>query len=140
MFVYALLIFLIAAVSSIVVMLVFGQNKNKTLRRIAMTALIGSIVCFFLCMGIGFGIKEDCSRCVSEYDDLMLYYTTVDNSANEYVRYNYYDKVQDYNKFYTRLAGYESDFWIGNLVHESWLDGCDLIDFQLHGDGYGEGY
>ena len=140
MLVYALLIFLIAAVSSIVVMLVFGQNKNKTLRRIVTTALIGSIVCIFLCLAIGFSIKDACSRCVFKYDDFMLYYTTVENSTNAYVRYNYYDKVQNYNEFYTRLVGYEGDFWIGNLVHESWLDGCGLIDFQLHGDGYVEGY
>lgn len=140
MFVYAFLIFLVAAVSSIIVMLAFGQNKNEILRRIVTTALIGSVVCFSLCMIIGFSGKEDCARCVSKYEDLMLYYTTVNNSTNEYVRYNYYDKVQDYNEYYTRLVGYKDDFWIGNLVDESWLDGCGLIDFQLHGDGYGEGY
>lgn len=136
MFVYALLIFIIAAVSSIVVMLVFGQNKNKTLRRVIATALIGSIVCFSLCTVIGFSVKKDCERCVAQYEDLMLYYTTVNNSTNEYVRYNYYDKIQNYNEHYIKLVAYEGDFWIGNLIHESWLDGCGLIDFQLHGDEY----
>lgn len=136
MFVYALLIFLIAALASIVVMMVFGMRTNKTLRRVVATALIGVIVSFSLCMGIGFGIKNDMQKCQAEYTDLMLYYTTVDNSTNEYVRYNYFNKVQAYNEWYASLAAYENDIFCGNLVHESWLDGCGLIDFQLHGDEY----
>lgn len=136
MFVYALLIFLIAALASIVVMLVFGMRTNKTLRRIVATALVGTIISFALCMAIGAGVKADAAKCQAEYTDLMLYYNTVDNSANEYVRYNYFNKVQEYNDWYAKLVAFESDFWIGNLMHESWLDGCGLIDFQLHGDEY----
>lgn len=136
MFVYALLIFLIAALASIVMMLVFGMRANKTLRRVVATALVGAIISFALCMAIGAGIKTDAEKCQAEYTDLMLYYNTVDNSANEYVRYNYFNKVQEYNDWYAKLVTFESNFWIGNLMHESWLDGCGLIDFQLHGDEY----
>ena len=136
MFVYALLIFLVAALVSIVVMFVFGMRTNKTLRRVVATALIGAIVSFALCMAIGFGIKADMAKCQAEYTDLMLYYNTVDNSTNEYVRYNYFNKVQEYNEWYTNLASYETDIFCGNLVHDSWLAGCGLIDFQLHGDEY----
>lgn len=136
MFVYALLLFLVAAVASIAVMLLFGLRKNKTLRRVVVATLSGALICFTLCMVIGFSVRADAANCQAQYEDLMLYYSTVDNSTNEYVRYNYYDKVQAYNENYTHLVAMESDFWIGTLVHESWLDGCGLIDFQLHGDDF----
>lgn len=136
MFVYTLMVFLIAAVASIIIMLTFGMRTNKTLRKIVTIALIGSIVYFAMCIGIVIGVKCDTAKCQAEYIDLMLYYNTVDNSTNEYVRYNYFNKVQEYNEWYARLAAYESNFWIGNLMHESWLNGCSLIDFQLHGDEY----
>lgn len=136
MFAYALLIFLIAALGSIVIMAVFGMQKNKTLRRVVVTTVVGAIACLVVCMGVGFSIKDDMQDCKAEYTDLMLYYNTVDNSVNEYVRYNYFNKVQEYNKWYANLASFKDDFFFGNLVHESWLDGCGMIDFQLHGDEY----
>lgn len=140
MFVYALLIFLVAAVASIAVMLLFGQRKSQILRRVVVATVTGALVCFTLCMVIGFSVKDGIADCQAQYEDLMLYYSTVDNSTNEYVRYNYYNKVQEYNEHYAHYVAMESDFWVGNLVHESWLDGCGLIDFQLHGDEYVEGY
>lgn len=136
MFAYALLIFLIAALGSIIIMAVFGMQRNKTLRRVIATTVIGAIVCLVLCMIIGFSIKGCMQDCKAKYTDLMLYYNTVDNSSNEYVRYNYFNKVQEYNEWYTNLASFKDNIFFGNLVHESWLDGCGMIDFQLHGDGY----
>lgn len=137
MFVYILLFFLIAALASIAVMLVFGMRKNKTLRTIVAITLVCSVLSFGMCMIAGSIVNSDIDRCRAEYQDLMLYYSTVDNSTNEYVRYDYYNKVQEYNEWYNSLCEWESDFWLNTMVPTNWSDGFGLIDFQLHGDDYG---
>lgn len=136
-FAYVLLAVLICTAAAIVCTAVFGLQKNKTMRAVCS---IGLIVCavMFAIFGIGRACTTtDTNNVAYRYEDLMLYYSTVDNSTNEYVRYDYYDKVQDYNEFYQRLVEASEDPVFGCLYPRNWTDGIGTIDFQLHGDDYG---
>ena len=70
------------------------------------------------------------------YNELMICKQTVEQSTNEYVRWNYYDKVLDWNEYYEENA--KESFWFGPYQHDV-FEGTALIDFQLHGDKVPEG-
>jgi hypothetical protein len=72
------------------------------------------------------------------YNELMIYKQTVEQSTNEYVRWNYYDKVLDWNEYYEENANPAESFWFGPYQHDV-FEGTALIDFQLHGDEMPEG-
>ena len=72
------------------------------------------------------------------YNELMIYKQTVEQSTNEYVRWNYYDKVLDWNEHYEENANPAESFWFGPYQHDV-FEGTALIDFQLHGDEMPEG-
>lgn len=68
------------------------------------------------------------------YDNLMLYYETVETSTNEYVRFDYYEKVAEYNSAYDFNLTQEEGPLFGWLYPADWDDNLGHIDFQLHGD------
>ena len=72
------------------------------------------------------------------YNELMIYKQTVEQSINEYVRWNYYDKILDWNEYYEENANPAESFWFGPYQHDV-FEGTALIDFQLHGDEMPEG-
>jgi hypothetical protein len=135
-FAYVLLAILICTAATIICTMGFGMQKDKMMRSICMIGLI-------LCM-IGtsiFGICHACAnsdtkRIVAQYEDLMLYYNTVNYSSNEYVRYDYYNKVQAYNTTYQILIEATEDPVFGCLYPKNWYADIGPIDFQLHGDEY----
>lgn len=135
-FAYVLLATLICTAAAIICTATLELQKNKTMRRIC-------TICLLLCiinMGI-FGIGRACTnfdtgKAVAQYKDLMLYYNTVNYSSNEYVRYDYYNKVQAYNAFYQNLIEVTEDPIFGCLYPKNWYTAIGPIDFQLHGDEY----
>lgn len=135
-FAYVLLAILICTAAAIVCTMVFGMQKNKMMCSICMIGLI-------LCL-IGMSIFDICHACansdtkkiVTQYEDLMLYYNTVNYSSNEYVRYDYYNKVQAYNAFYQNLIEATEDPVFGCLYPKNWHANIGPINFQLHGDEY----
>lgn len=137
-FAYVLLAILICTAAAIVCTAVFGMQKNKTMRSIC---AIGLMLCA-IGMGI-FGIGRACTnsdtnRAIAQYKDLTLYYNTVNYSSNEYVRYDYYNKVQEYNATYQNLIEATEDPVFGCLYPQNWFANIGPIDFQLHGDEYAE--
>jgi hypothetical protein len=93
---------------------------------------------------VGFWILTACLAPVAlaanqeRYDELMIYKQTVEQSTNEYVRWNYYGKVLDWNEHYEENANITESFWFGPYQHDV-FEGTALIDFQLHGDEMPEG-
>lgn len=68
-----------------------------------------------------------------EYSQLKLYQYTVENSTNEYLRYDYYERVQEWNERYETIKENESDPWLSWFYFDP-MEGCGPIDFVLHGD------
>lgn len=69
----------------------------------------------------------------AQYEELIIYKQTVENSTNEYVRWNYYDKVSAWNDEYLANANKQESFWWGPYEPDLY-EGTALIDFELHGD------
>ena len=63
-------------------------------------------------------------------------YDTVETSTNEYIRFDYYEKVVEYNSAYDFNLAENEGAWFGWLYPSGWDDGLDYIDFQLHDNEY----
>lgn len=70
---------------------------------------------------------------VSEYEELMLYKNSVEASNNEYLRWNYYEKVQEWNRRYDSAAEKETSFWFGPYQYDYFIN-TERIEFELRGD------
>ena len=56
---------------------------------------------------------------------------------NEYVRYDFYDRVKEYNHFYAAYQEAIENPWTSWLYDETVLTECAPIDFTLHTGTYG---
>jgi 4-amino-4-deoxy-L-arabinose transferase-like glycosyltransferase len=129
----ALIVFVAALV------LYYRVPKHKDIAQ-PMAGIAGAVAVLI----IGFWILTICLSPVAlaanqeRYNELIIYKQTVEQSTNEYVRWNYYGKVLDWNEHYEDNANYTESFWFGPYQHDV-FEGTALIDFQLHGDEVPEG-
>lgn len=125
-----LLIALLLLASAIVVRCVF-KPRWVWLNKVIVATLV--IACAF---GILSGFMS--AACQGQVDNLrdeakaiMLYYNTINESDNEYVRFDFYQRVKDYNVHYTSLQDNTKSAWIGAFYPEGWDSEIGLIDFML---------
>ena len=132
-----LLIALLLLASAIVVRCVF-KPKWGGLNKVIVAALV--IACAF---GILSGIMY--AACQGQVDNLkdeanasIHYYNAINESDNEYVRFDFYQRVKDYNARYTNLQDNTESAWIGAFYPKGWDSEIGLIDFMLRtGSGNG---
>ena len=122
-----LLIALLLLASAIIVRCVF-KPKWVWLNKVIVAALV--IACAF---GILSGFMS--AACQGQVDNLrdeaqaiLLYYNTINESDNEYVRFDFYQRVKDYNVRYTNLQENTESAWIGAFYPKGW---DSEIDFML---------
>lgn len=72
---------------------------------------------------------------VAEYEELMIYKHTVEESSNEYLRWNYYEKVEEWNRRYdaNEETKQNPSFWFSCYQYDYFV-GTERIDFELRGD------
>lgn len=115
-------------------------HPTKLAKGIVGGALVIAIIFAIFCIALNAGAKSELNYLTVRYDDLMLYYNTVVNSENEYVRYDYYDKVNAYNEAYEKVIAASESKWNGWFYPAEDIAKLNTIDFTLHGDNfYGEG-
>lgn len=136
MIIWILLIALIITAAAILLGGVFGRLKNKAYRK---TIYIGVAVCVALitfCMVLGGIYHNEVSDLQAQYDDIMLYHEVVSNCDNEQVRFGHYEKIEDFNAEYDRLAVAQEDFMFGTLFPKNWSEHMGLIEFYFRGVSY----
>lgn len=130
-----LLITLLIAMAGIVVKLIF-KVKWPWMNRIVIGMLALSLV-FGVAAGVaGASATASVNRLEAEYDNIMLYYNTVSNSSNEYVRYDFYNRVNEFNADYEDIVERSKDVWVGAFFDKNWSNEIAPIVFELHGDDY----
>ena len=137
------MIFVCAFLTAIVIAIVAGitifLHPTKLAKQIVIGAIILAVIFGIVCL-IGMGVVGcDVALAQETYDNLMLYYYTVETSTNEYLRYDYYNKVNEYNECYNELVARSKSLTQNWFFDTAALDKLDTISFTLHGDGYGEG-
>lgn len=129
-----------AIVVLVVASITIWLHPTKIAKGIVAGALVVAIVFAVFCIALSAGANTDIDSLTARYDDLMLYYNTVVYSENEYVRYDYYDKVNAYNEAYESVIAASESKWSGWFYPAEDIAKLNTIDFTLHGDNfYGEG-
>lgn len=136
----SLYMLIIAFIVFVIAIIFAGGSKNS--KNAGAVIISGAFLLFIFVVVViaNSDINTRISAMHSTYDNLMLYREIVEDSTNEYVRFDYYEKVEGYNAAYDFNLAESEDTMFGWLYNDGWDSGIDYIDFQLHGDDYGEGH
>ena len=133
------LILLAASLTAIGLSIALWQGclKNEIWKKLFVVIAVLSFGLGLITASIHDAHLQATNKLQAAYDGLMLYYDLVDNSTNEYVRYDYYDRVMEYNADYEHHMENDDNIWTGWLYPSDWQLDMSRIDFRLHGDNYG---
>jgi hypothetical protein len=132
----ALLIALIFTTAAILTATVF-RYKSKWLYHAVCISLAICLVSGVSCVCIGNGARNDAAWLKAESANIQLYYNTIVYSDNEYVRYDFYDRVVTYNHCYEAYQNAVENPWTSWLFDADVLTDCAPIDFALNTGTYG---
>ena len=124
-------ILLVAGVSGLIVNeRLRSDNHDKILVASLIAAAIGLAIlfAFFIC-----SVSDDDTN-YAEYVELATYHPVVSATDNEYVRFDYYQKVKDWNSRYIDWCENRENPWISWFIYDDYKD-CGTISFTLD---YGE--
>jgi hypothetical protein len=126
---------LIAAFAIFVILIIFtlATRSSKGLDGVIISGFF--LLFTFIAVAIANSdVNARISAMYNTYDNLMLYHETVETSTNEYVRFDYHEKVEEYNAAYDFNLAESEGAVFGWLYLDGWDSGLDYIDFQLYGD------
>ena len=132
-----LLLALIISLAAVLVDVIFKPHW-VWLRRVIVAMIALSVIC-----GIGSGIiiggaNAEINHMRVEHDRLALYQTVVEQTENEYVRFDFYQSVTEYNARYENVVDKAQSVWLGALYPKDWAEQIAPIEFHLNG-GYNYG-
>lgn len=131
---------LVLAAVTVVVGVAFGYQKNATLKTVFSFAMGAAILlgAFSLILGSIFSNKVTILK--ETHSDLTLYQPLVEETENEYIRYNFFNEVNEYNEKYDEVVEIAANKWYGALVPKHWNTNIDTIEFRLNGVQYKGGH
>lgn len=129
-FLVMLLISALIAVAGLIVRLVFKYNEDW-LNNVIIVAVC-SIVIFGAGCIIGSAVcRGEITDLRAEYDHIMIYYDVVDQCENEYVRFDFYQEVKDYNAEYAATVKSAASPWKDAFYPKNWQEEITPIEFYL---------
>ena len=66
-----------------------------------------------------------------EYETLILYRDVVEDSHDELLRWDFYERVENWNDRYEQNLKNRDNPWYSMLFPESAFEGCDIVTFEL---------
>ena len=125
-----LLAVLLIALAAIMIRVVFKPQwawlDRVIIAFVAIAIILGTLT---VCMSAGYNGEVD--RLKERHDDIVLYYDTINECRNEYVRFDFYERVQAYNSDYEKMVEDSNNIWIGKLFPHGWDTEFGTIDFAL---------
>lgn len=131
-----LLIALLLLASAIVVRFIF-KPKWAWLNKVILVAAVLAIALGTVSIVAGAVCNNDISSLKAESEYINLYYNTVLYTDNEYVRFDFYQRVQDYNSSYAELQEKSQSIWIGAFYPRDWDTEILPIEFWLNSGANG---
>lgn len=131
-----LLAVLLIALAAIMIRVVF-KPQWAWLDRVIIAFVAIAIILGTLTVCISAGYSGEVDRLKERHDDIVLYYDTINECRNEYVRFDFYEQVQAYNSDYEKMVEDSHNIWIGKLFPHGWDTEFGTIDFALKTGYYG---
>lgn len=127
-------LFVVCTVALIIGLYFWIRYQGNFAKKLTIWALIAA---FLVGSTLGL-VKNSCEtnaeNLTATYDELKMYYQTVSNSSNEYIRNHYYNEVQEYNKNYEESLKKSSNIFYSGLYPKNTFEEISTIDFKLKGD------
>lgn len=121
-------LFIVWAVIGLKIFAPTRAAQHKTLCRIFIG--IGSaLIVFVIFLSFATNVSE--STYVDEYEMLELYQEAVETSNNEYLRFDYYERVNNWNEFFTNYQDFKSNIWFAPPFMPDLSENAGLIHFFL---------
>lgn len=133
-----LIVSLLITLITITIKLTFNP-KWKFLSNIMFIFIILSIVFGIMCISFSIGLRASCNQLEDQYKQLTLYADTIQESDNEYVRFDFYSQVNEYNDKCKQFEKDMNSTIIGTLGPKDWNENIALIDFSLRDGGNNNG-
>lgn len=90
-------------------------------------AVFAIIIAGVICIG-SIGVADSI---VVENKELLLYEEAIEDSDNEYVRFDFMEKVENHNARIRRYKRNSENIWLGSFYPVEDLQGIEEIDFEL---------
>ena len=129
------LVVALIALAAVIVRIVFNP-RWAWLNRIIVVFVALSILLITV-IGVANGVCRSTVKDLAvDYETLVLYQPIVEACSNEYVRFDFYERVNDYNRMYADAAKQSENPWLNAFFPKDWTATIFPIDFQLHGGMY----
>ena len=130
-----LLLALIISLAAVLVDIIFKPHW-AWLRRVIVAMIVLSVFCGIATGIIIGGSHGEINHLQAEHDKLTLYQTVVEQTDNEYVRFDFYQDVMKYNQKYENAVDKAQSIWLGALYPKDWAEQIAPIEFYLNGGTY----
>lgn len=129
-FLVMLLISALVATAGLTTRFIFKHNETW-LNRVVIAALCLTVFFGANC-GIGVAVcSNQIANLRTERDRIMIYYDIVDQCENEYVRFDFYQEVEDYNAAYATAVKDAASPWRNVFYPSNWQEEITPIEFYL---------
>lgn len=128
------LILLVICAATMVVMAIFKYSLRSYLGLTLICLLVVSLLMGCWNAQVCHRASSDVQELKATYNDLTLYQDTVSYCANEYVRFDFYIKVQEYNEAYNKYLKTCEDGWVNCWYKADKVADISTIDFYLNCD------
>ncbi len=135
-------VYLVILFLSLIISIVFGiisHSKPHLEKSCGFICFIGIVATIFMITTIivnqGSSNKQ-AKAIVEENYELNLYYEAVNNSHNEYIRYDFYERVKNHNKDYENYIKKSENPFYAPFYNIEDLEGCYPVPFTLRNEDY----
>ena len=112
-----------------------GIKKSNTVTRAILILGITAVIAGGVAFATLSGVSDDLAQTlITDNYELNLYYGPVNNSYNEYVRFDYYTKVKEHNAALRDYIDNCESPVFGSFFKIDKLEGIEQINFSLRAD------
>ena len=133
--VYALLGISILTIIFAIVSAIFNIRSKRIYSLIAIGVLLSVVLLFFALISM-VNLRVETSNLRENFAVLSLYYSPVSQSKDEYVRYDYYTRISDFNEELEHHQRRTTSPLTNAFYPKDWDDGLVPISFELNGISY----
>lgn len=129
-----LLILMLCTAGIAAAMLIFKAPFRSTLGLILLCCLFTCVIWGGCTAGAANQAHRSLEALAADYEELTLYQNLVDESYNEYVRFDFYNRIQEYNEAYNKYVANCDSAWLNCFYTQTKLDNAGVaeISFYLH--------
>lgn len=128
-----IIIMLILLTSGLVGIIITNRQNHKMpewIRRLSFSIFIlGVSIAVAICLIWAINI-DTLENNQATYKEILIYLPVIEATDNEYARFDFYQKVEKWNKIFDNSAKLKNSIWFKGIIGD-YFKGCERINFYL---------